>query len=610
LSLSVDPPLGSELFGYRLDSLLGRGGMGVVYKAYDPRLKRNVALKLIAPELSGDARFRERFLAETELAASLEHPNVVPIHDAGEVDGQLYLAMRYVEGSDLKTVLQKDSPLEPGRALAICGQVAAALDVAHANRLVHRDAKPSNVLLDENEHVYLADFGLTKRVSETSVGPASERSLGTIDYVAPEQIRGHEVDGRADLYSLGCLLFECLSGEPPFRRASEAATLFAHLEEDPPASAGIDHVMQKALAKTPAERYQTGRELVDAAGAALGLRDVVVLRDRRRPLLLAAGGLLLAVAAALAAFFVSRGDGGPARPSTKPTLTPNTDVLQQIDPRTNKLAATLRLGSDPTGVAVGEGAVWTIHFDDNRISRIDPRTNSVAATGSAPGPREVTAGQGSVWVVNGDGRTVTQLDDRSAAQLNIVQVPISAELLASGAGAVWVGSPLTGTVARINPRSASVSESFLVPARRGTIKELAVGEGALWISSNDIVADQYRVFRVDPSTGKVVATIPIRLGAQGIDVGRGAVWVASPLGNTVSEIDPTTDRVVRTVRVGQDPIAVAVGEGAVWVTNYEDGTVSRIDPKRGRVVERIRVGPNPDRIAVGLGGVWVTVHPR
>src|SRR5712692_4951247 len=166
MSLSVDPTIGSELFGYRLEALLGRGGMGVVYKAYDPRLKRNVALKLIAPELSGDAAFRERFLAETELAASLEHPNVVPIHDAGEVDGQLYIAMRYVEGGELKTLLQKESPLEPARALAICGQVAAALDAAYARGLVHRDVKPSNVLLDENEHAYLADFGLSRRLTD------------------------------------------------------------------------------------------------------------------------------------------------------------------------------------------------------------------------------------------------------------------------------------------------------------------------------------------------------------------------------------------------------------------------------------------------------------
>ena len=150
------------MLGYRIEALAGRGGMGVVYRAYDLRLKRTVAIKLIAPDLSGDVRFRERFLAETELAASLEHPNVVPIHDAGEVDGQLYIAMRYVEGGELKSLLQQEGRLEPGRAVAICGQIAAALDAAHARGLLHRDVKPSNVLLDQNEHVYLADFGLSR----------------------------------------------------------------------------------------------------------------------------------------------------------------------------------------------------------------------------------------------------------------------------------------------------------------------------------------------------------------------------------------------------------------------------------------------------------------
>src|SRR5947199_2394477 len=165
----MDPRIGTELLGYRVEELVGRGGMGVVYRAYDARLKRNVALKLVAPELSAEERFRERFLAETELAASLEHPNVVPIYDAGEVDGQLYLAMRYVEGSDLKTLLKQEGPLEPARALAICGQLAGALDAAHERGLVHRDVKPSNVLLDSREHVYLADFGLTRRLADQGV---------------------------------------------------------------------------------------------------------------------------------------------------------------------------------------------------------------------------------------------------------------------------------------------------------------------------------------------------------------------------------------------------------------------------------------------------------
>ena len=242
--------IGSELAGYRLEELLGRGGMGVVYRAHDLALDRDVALKLLAPHLADDVSFRERFLTESRVAASLEHPNVVPIHDAGEIDGQLYIAMRLVEGSDLKQVL-REGPLEPARAVRILEQIAGALDAAHARGLVHRDVKPSNVLLDEGGHVYLADFGLSRYLDDAALPLGPAKSLGTADYVAPEQIRGEEVDGRADVYALGCMLYECLAGEPPFRRGTDAATLYAQLEEAPPVLPGLEEVLPRALAKEP-----------------------------------------------------------------------------------------------------------------------------------------------------------------------------------------------------------------------------------------------------------------------------------------------------------------------------------------------------------------------
>jgi serine/threonine protein kinase len=219
-----DLSVGSELLGYRVEAVLGRGGMSVVYLAEDLRLRRRVALKLLAPALAGDEAFRQRFLEESELAASLDHPNVVPIYAAGEADGRLFIAMRYVEGSDLKALL-REGPLTAERTVRLLAQVADALDFAHEQGLVHRDVKPSNVLLDGREHVYLADFGLTKRLGEPRAAEAG--LFGTIDYIAPEQIRGDEVDGRADVYSLGCLLYDCLVGEPPFRRSTDAAALFA-----------------------------------------------------------------------------------------------------------------------------------------------------------------------------------------------------------------------------------------------------------------------------------------------------------------------------------------------------------------------------------------------
>ncbi|MEP6812760.1 MAG: serine/threonine-protein kinase, partial [Actinomycetota bacterium] len=231
MTFSADPRIGAELLGYRIESVLGRGGMSVVYLAEDLRLRRRVALKFLARRLAEDGAFRDRFLQESQLAASLDHPNVVPIYAAGETEDELYIAMRYVEGRDLKELL-REGPLTKDRAVRICAQVADALDFAHSRQLVHRDVKPSNVLLDATEHAYLADFGLTKRTDDAR---ALEPGLfGTIDYVAPEQIRGEDIDGRADVYALGCLLYECMSGTAPFRRGSDAATLYAHLEEEPP----------------------------------------------------------------------------------------------------------------------------------------------------------------------------------------------------------------------------------------------------------------------------------------------------------------------------------------------------------------------------------------
>jgi serine/threonine protein kinase len=215
VSVSADPRIGSELLDYRIEALLGRGGMSVVYRAEDLRLKRKVALKLLTPELAQDERFRERFLRESELAASIDHPSIVPIYEAGEVDGQLYIAMRYVEGTDLKRMLHKEGALAPARALRLIGEVAEALDVAHERGLIHCDVKPSNVLIaapHRREHGYLADFGLTKSASEGSGMTGTDLLLGTPDYVSPEQIRGEQVDGRADVYALGCLVYECLTG--------------------------------------------------------------------------------------------------------------------------------------------------------------------------------------------------------------------------------------------------------------------------------------------------------------------------------------------------------------------------------------------------------------
>jgi YVTN family beta-propeller protein len=605
VSLSIDPRIGSELFGYRLEALLGRGGMGVVYKAYDPRLKRYVALKLIAPELSEDAPFRERFLTETELAASLEHPNVIPIHDAGEVDGQLYLAMRYVEGGELKMLLEREGPLKPARAVAICGQIAAALDAAHARGLVHRDVKPSNVLLDENEHVYLADFGLSRRLADPGGHGEGGFSVGTPAYAAPEQIEGGEVDGRADVYSLGCLLYECLTGQAPFRCESELAVLWAHVQEPPPAASEhnpdlpteTDPVLAEALAKEPEARYASCGELVDAVRQALGLHRPITIRDRKA-LILTAGGVAIAAAAVLAGVLLSQG-GGPGKPSTKPTLTPKVDSLQRIDPKTNKLVATIGgVGSNPSAIADGAGSVWVGSADDGTVSRIDAKTNEVRKAINTGAPDAIVFRDGSVLVANQFG-SLTSIDPANMSATTGSQPGFGYGSFALDEGALW-GLWDSG-LDRINHGGQVVKT---VTELGLDLFALAAGQGAVWVLDGALRS----VVRVDPTTDRVVKRLRLGFDPGGIAVGGGSVWVTNPSGGSVIRIDPRSNRIVGSTRVGRDPVGVVDGEGSVWVANYKDGTVSRIDLLSGSVVKTIPVGRYPATLAAGLGDVWVTVR--
>jgi serine/threonine-protein kinase len=289
-----DSRIGTELAGYRIEALVGAGGMGVVYRASDPRLDRSVALKLLPASYADDPGYRRRFLDESRRAAAIEHPHIVPVHEAGEATGVLYIAMRYVEGADLAQLLARAGPLDPERTIALLAPIADALDTAHARGLVHRDVKPSNVLVADpakTEHVYLTDFGIAKRFAGARTETGTGHALGTADYVAPEQIEGDEVDGRADVYSLGCVLFECLAGRPPFRRDTPVATLVAHAHEPVPALSErrrelpveIDAVVERALAKSPRDRYETCGELVEAARATLGVTASAERRGRLRP---------------------------------------------------------------------------------------------------------------------------------------------------------------------------------------------------------------------------------------------------------------------------------------------------------------------------------------
>jgi hypothetical protein len=276
----IDLSAGDEFAGYRIERSLGRGGMGVLYLAVEPGLERRVALKLIAPEAAADEVFARRFAEESKIAASIEHPNVVPIYAAGEEDDVPFIAMRYVSGSDLGRRLAREGRLGPAMAARLISQVGNGLDAIHAAGLVHRDVKPANVLLaggDGEDHAYITDFGVARNVATQSGLTQTGRFVGTLDYVAPEQISGGVVDARADVYALGCLLFKLLTGEVPYPRDGEAARLYAHLNDPPPAPSlhatevpmALDDVAIRAMSKEPDDRYPSAGDLGRAAVAAL-----------------------------------------------------------------------------------------------------------------------------------------------------------------------------------------------------------------------------------------------------------------------------------------------------------------------------------------------------
>ncbi|HJQ50976.1 MAG TPA: protein kinase [Gaiellaceae bacterium] len=617
--MPLDVRTGTVLAGFQVESLLGEGAMGRVYLAEELATGRRVALKLLSPELARDERFRRRFLRETELAARLDHPHVVATLDSGEEDGTLYLAMEYVDGSDLRKLLRQESPLEPERALALTEQVASALDAAHAAGLVHRDVKPGNVLVavtPAGEHAYVCDFGLARHVSSVSSLTVDRGFVGTIDYVAPEQIESGEVDSRADVYSLGCLLYECLAGVAPYDRETELSVLFAHLNDPPPCltevrpdlPAEFDPMFATALAKSPDDRYQTCAELVRAARAALQGKVLARRRRIRRRVVVAVGAVALGIAAAAAGVLATRAHGHSRVGGVPIALRPSS--LNLVDARTHQVVDRIGVGTQAPIADTSWNAVFTKHAAwvllgaKQRLVRVDLRTRKRTVSMALPWFAGAMTSSGNfVWVTQDTGPEIEELgaDSGKVVRHLTIQGGQSEGGVAYGAGSLWLASG--NGVIRVDPKSGRILQRFPVAAITDGVRIVFAG-GAVYAANPGNGA----VVKIDPVANRVVHRIPLHGYVSDLVVGGGSVWVSIVPGGIYRLSEAGLD-VQETLDAGSDPEQISFGGSGLWITDPTAGTVSRVAQVSGAREVLSGQGAQPATAAYHDGLVWVAASP-
>ena len=537
--------IGSVFRGYRVDSVIGHGGMGAVYLATHLRLERRVAIKVLLPELAADESFRERFIRESQLAASLEHPNIVPVYDSDEEDGVLYIAMRFIEGEDLGSLLRRNGALEPEQALSVIGQAGSALDAAHASGLVHRDVKPANILIaGDGKHVYLTDFGVAKRLA----APGLTRTgffVGTVDYCSPEQIEGKTIDARSDIYALGGVLFHCLAGRPPYEKDSDVAVITAHLLDPPPTISSVDAnlppavdaVIEKAMAKRPDDRYQTAADLVtDARDAITEPRSTTAASPTDPSRNAQATETVEAAVVAPASETV-------AAPETAPPTEPSPVVEGETAEPTVAAKAARRLpASRRTLIVVG---VLVLAAVAAVVAVLATRGGSTKST--SPPPPPPAAGPG---------------------------VPTTARpWLASAGGSLYATSP-RGVVAQLDPGTLRQVSAIPDPARPRAM----VASGSRIVTADDQTVTIYRTpnftpvgavgFGPKPILAAGAANAPIAIARTTGEAG-GRICVVHA---TSSDPSKTLDPCVDTAGFAPAGLGVASG-GRVLVADRDGGKV-------------------------------------
>jgi DNA-binding beta-propeller fold protein YncE len=629
---------GTVLGGCRIEAVVGRGGMGIVYRARQLDLDRDVAVKVIAPELVEDPDSRKRFLTEARAAGAVEHPNVIPVHGAGVADGRAYLVMRYVDGDDLRTVVRRDGAVPPERAAWVVLQLGEALDAIHEAGYVHRDVKPQNVMIDADGHVYLSDFGLAKQAMASAGPTTSEQWVGTLDYVAPEQIRGERVDARADVYALGGVLYYMLTARVPFERESDHAKLWAHLVDEPPRPsavrpdlpAGLDAVVARALAKDPARRQRSAGDLGRAArAAAAGERETAPertvasgaaapgasatttpsptsllparVRPRRRRALVMGALAAGAGVAALAVWLVPDRGGEQGEP---PGAQAAATAKSAATPAGARVGATIgNVGRRPRAVVVAGGAVWVLSIHEPRITRLDVHSGRRVGEQSyvGRGAASIAADDDMVWVAKRATSAILGLDPDSGERLRRFRIPVPPARIAAGRSGLWVVARETdeGPASLLHYDRAGEQLLGRTEFADG-IDAIALGAGAAWVA----LARTHRVVRVRP--GEPADHAWLTEPASELAFGAGHVWASVPDDDSVARIDPHTLLAV-TTDVGPRPSGLAVAGGHVFVASNTRHTVDVLDPRRmlRGPVQRLPVEPNPYAVAAGGGHVWV-----
>ncbi len=629
---------GDVFVEHRIEGVAGRGGMGVVYRATQLGLGRTVGLKVITPALAGDEEFRRRFVAESRATASIEHPNVLPVHDAGERDGVLYIVMRYVDGPDLRALVRAEGRLDPDRAAHVVAQIAGALDAAHRHGLVHRDVKPANILLDGDDHAYLTDFGLTKRAATTDGGLSRAGGwVGTLGYVAPEQIRSDRVDARTDVYALGCVLVFALTGSAPYLRDSDEATLWAHLNAPPPSESvppEFEGVVARALAKDPSDRYPSagdlGRAALRAAGrsasavpernvgrgqaappgsatAATAIQGTADPDGETRPSPQAAelGGAGAELAGAAAA---TRRRAAPPPPAPgarrRPALTRRRALVAG---GAGLLLAGAAAAAIVGGGRAGEPAATTA--GTVTAAPLRPAHVDITKTNMNTRPNALVIADGKAWVLSSRSGEIALIDADTGEGDERLAVGKGGSSLAAGFDSVWVAKFSTPTILRINARThRRVRGGSVEVAIPGHNVAVVTGARAVWVGvRNRSLSDRSpeSVMRIDPSTG-AQQRIAVAGGVQDLAVGAGAVWVSNRFRPTVTRIGVSDGR-QDVITVGREPKGIAVGEGAVWVAVSRGDQLTRINPKSLRTTP-VALQAIPERVTVGGGSVWATAR--